>query len=145
MHQSMKWINEIHDRFFCRAMKLLIERCHIGPDRYNCGQLSMFPIPDRLNLRCVPDTENNAISMPLRIVQSMSDVGNAYTENYANTDNTVLSSFIHKSWFINHVRCIFFNQCVFWFYISPLFSHWLQQTNTKILSSKIIMINISLF
>lgn len=43
MHQSMKWINEIHDRFFHRAMKLLIERCHIGPDRYNCGQLSMFP------------------------------------------------------------------------------------------------------
>lgn len=45
MHQSMKWINEIYDRFFYRAMKLLIERCHIGLDRYNCGQLSMFPFP----------------------------------------------------------------------------------------------------
>lgn len=95
MHQSMKWINKIHDRFFHRAMKLLIERCHIGPDRYNCGQLSMFPFAiDWICGGC-----STQKTMPYQCRCEWYDqwvVQNAHTENYANIKSTFLSSCIHK-------------------------------------------------
>lgn len=101
------------------------------------------PVPDRLNLRWVLNIENNTISMSMRMVWSMSGVQNAHTENYANIDNTILSSLIHKLstwfvWFSSALACLLI--------LSPFFFQInYDKRIQKILSSKITMINISLF